>query len=210
MRHRVVTTASAIIPAIALTLAAPGIATAYPPAPPDAATSQQHLSELTVAAEGSMNGYDRDRFPHWSPASGNCDTRETVLKRDGSGVTVGADCYPDSGEWYSVYDQQWVSDPSDVHIDHVVPLAESWRSGADAWSDAKREDFANDLNTQQLIAVSGTSNMAKSDEDPAQWQPSNDGYHCMYARSWINVKYQWGLTVNSAEKNALSSMLNGC
>ncbi|SFT54096.1 Protein of unknown function [Actinopolyspora lacussalsi subsp. righensis] len=193
-----------------LLLASAGTAAAYPPDPPGESTARQQLAELAVSAEGSMSGYDRDRFPHWSSQSGNCDTRETVLRRDGSGVTVGSDCYPDSGSWYSVYDQRWVSDPSEVHIDHVVPLAESWRSGTASWSDAKREDFANDLDTQQLIAVSGTSNMTKSDDDPAAWQPSNTGYHCVYARSWINVKHVWGLSVDSAEQNALSNMLDNC
>jgi hypothetical protein len=27
---------------------------------------------------------------------------------------------------------------------------------------------------------------------------------------WVNVKYTYGLSVNSAEKSALTSMLSGC
>lgn len=92
----------------------------------------------------------------------------------------------------------------------MVALAEAWRSGAPTWSTSKREDFANDLTSQQLIAVSGESNMEKSDEDPVEWKPSNTGYRCMYARSWINVKYVWNLSVNRAEKTALSTMLDSC
>lgn len=157
-----------------------------------------------------MNGYKREKFPHWSSQAGNCDTRESILRRDGTDVSTGTDCYPTSGQWYSVYDQQWVQDPSAVHIDHVVPLAGAWRSGADEWSTSRREAFANDRGTQQLIAVSGDSNMGKSDEDPAQWLPENTGYHCMYARSWINVKYEWNLAVDPAEKSTLSDLLNTC
>jgi hypothetical protein len=32
----------------------------------------------------------------------------------------------------------------------------------------------------------------------------------MYARDWIWVKYYYGLSLQSAEKSALQSMLNAC
>ncbi len=211
MHARLSTLASALSIAIVLAPVTVGTAEAYPPDPPGEAVTRDHLATLTVTSEGSMVGYDRDKFPHWSAAPGeNCSTREFVLERDGSDVGTGSDCYPTSGSWYSVYDRQWVADPGDVHIDHVVALAEAWRSGADDWTTARREDFANDLGSQQLIAVSASSNLTKSDEDPAEWRPANNGYHCMYARSWINVKYVWELTVNPAEKTALSHLLDKC
>ncbi|WP_019855146.1 HNH endonuclease family protein [Actinopolyspora mortivallis] len=208
--RRLCTILTTTLSVVTLSVVTTATATAYPPTPPGETTARQQLGELAVRSEGSMDGYDRDRFPHWSRQSGSCDTRETVLKRDGSGVSVGEDCYPTSGSWYSVYDGRWVDEPAEVHIDHVVPLAESWRSGTADWTDARREDFANDLDTQQLIAVSAESNLAKSDDDPAQWRPSNTGYHCVYARGWINVKHVWGLSVDPAEKNALSAMLDEC
>jgi homoserine acetyltransferase len=39
-----------------------------------------------------------------------------------------------------------LTDSSEVDIDHVVPLANAWRSGASsaAWSTADREAYAND------------------------------------------------------------------
>jgi len=43
-----------------------------------------------------------------------------------------------------------------------VPLAEAWRSGASSWTTEKREDFANDLDGPQLIAVSSSSNRSNS------------------------------------------------
>lgn len=112
-----------------------------------------------------MDGYSREKFPHWIDQGDSCNTREVVLKRDGTGVQVGSDCYPTAGRWYSVYDATWVSDPGDVQIDHVVPLADAWRSGADQWTTSRRQDYANDLRDPQLIAVSGSSNEDKSDQD---------------------------------------------
>src|SRR5262245_61823869 len=103
-------------------------ASAAPPTPPDEATARSHLSAITTAAEGSLTGYSRDKFPHWITISGNCDTRETVLKRDGTGVVAGTDCHPTRGTWVSPYDGATWTDPADVDIDHMVPLAEAWRS----------------------------------------------------------------------------------
>jgi hypothetical protein len=185
-------------------------AEAYPPEPPDPATSLAHLQAITEAGEGSMDGYDRDLFPHWITIEGSCDTRETVLQRDGTGVTTGSDCYPTSGDWYSVYDQVWISEPSDVSIDHIVALAEAWRSGASGWSTDQRQDFANDLEHAQLIAVSVSSNSSKGDNDPSEWTPPNTGMWCVYAREWIDVKYVYGLTMDAPEKAALEDMLGTC
>lgn len=84
-------------------------------------------------ARSVMTGYSRELFPHWITVSGTCNTRETVLKRDGTNVVAGSDCYPDSGSWYSPYDGITEYVASDIDIDHVVPLAEAWRSGADSW-----------------------------------------------------------------------------
>jgi hypothetical protein len=97
-----------------------------------------------------------------------------------------------------------------VDIDHVVPLAEAWRSGASAWTTARRQTFANDLTHPQLIAVTDNVNQSKGDQDPSTWQPSLTSYRCTYARMWIRVKYTYSLKLQSAEKNALQTMLNAC
>ncbi|MEV0790087.1 HNH endonuclease family protein [Kribbella sp. NPDC050459] len=185
-------------------------ALAYPPTPPSASTAASQLASLTVKTEGSTSGYSRDLFPHWIIQSGTCDTREQVLKRDGTGVTVDSSCHPTAGKWYSVYDAVWVTDSSSVDIDHIVPLAEAWKSGANAWTTARRQQFANDLTIAQLIAVSASSNRSKGDSDPSEWKPTNTSVHCIYAREWIWVKYTYGLSLQSAEKTALTQMLGTC
>lgn len=201
----------AALAAVALsttTLTAPAHAT--PPNIPGKSTAQSELNALTVAAEGSMTGYSRDLFPHWITIYGTCNTREEVLKRDGSNVVVGSDCYPGSGSWYSPYDGITEHAASDIDIDHVVPLAEAWRSGASSWTTGKREDFANDLDYPQLIAVTDNSNQSKGDKDPTAWTPPLSSYHCTYSKMWIRSKYHWGLSLQSGEKTALQSMLNTC
>ncbi|MGH3657108.1 MAG: GmrSD restriction endonuclease domain-containing protein, partial [Micromonosporaceae bacterium] len=177
---------------------------------PSVSESYNQLAALRVAAPLSMDGYSRDKFPHWISQGNNCNTREVVLKRDGTNVVVGSDCYPDSGRWYSVYDRVWLYSASDVDIDHMVPLANSWRSGSKYWSTSRRQAFANDLSRGQLIAVSASSNRSKGDQDPSQWRPSNTNWWCYYSRHWIDVKYDYSLTITSSEKSALYSMLSYC
>ncbi|MEV8564460.1 HNH endonuclease family protein [Streptomyces sp. NPDC051322] len=180
------------------------------PTPVSASTARSYLSSLTVQAEGSSDGYSRDKFPHWIIQSGSCDTREVVLKRDGTNVVQSSTCAATSGSWYSEYDGATWTASSDVDIDHMVPLAEAWRSGASSWTTARRQSYANDLTRPQLIAVTDNVNQSKGDRDPAEWLPPRTAYRCTYVRAWVQVKHYYGLTVDSAEKTALQGVLNNC
>lgn len=195
---------------LAVTVVLPGSAGATPPNIPSESTARSELSQLRVAPDGSMTGYSRDKFPHWITISGSCNTRETVLKRDGTNVNTDSSCYPTSGSWYSPYDGATWSLASDVDIDHIIPLANAWRTGASSWTTAKRQQFANDLSNPQLIAVTDNVNQSKGDQSPATWKPPRTAYWCTYAKMWTHVKYRYVLTITSAEKSALTDMLNRC
>jgi Protein of unknown function (DUF1524) len=93
---------------------------------------------------------------------------------------------------------------------HVVALAEAWTSGASSWTTARRQQFANSLGDGQLIAVTDNVNSSKSDRDAAEWQPPRVEYHCMFAKHVVHVKYSWGLSMDTAEKNAINDMLATC
>jgi Protein of unknown function (DUF1524) len=180
------------------------------PSGPGAAAATQELGTLTVASWSSMTGYTRDKFKHWISQGNGCDTRDVVLKMDGTAVQTGADCKILSGTWVSPYDGKTLTDPQDMDIDHMVPLADAWRTGASAWTDEQRSAFANDLTRPQLLAVSLTTNRAKGDQDPSQWKPPNTSYWCEYAQRWIAVKAYWKLSVTTTEKAALTQMLGSC
>lgn len=186
------------------------IAEATPPGIPSTTTAKSELASLTVKADGSQTGYSRDKFPHWIIQSGTCDTREVVLKRDGTSVVTNSACSATSGKWFSPYDGATWTAASDVDIDHVVPLADAWRTGASGWTTAQRQSYANDLSAPQLIAVTDNVNQAKGDQSPDTWKPPLSSYYCTYAKMWTAVKYKYSLTVNSAEKSALTSMLGTC
>ena len=195
---------------VGLTVGLSAVASATPPAIPDATTARSELAQLRVAPDGSMSGYSRDKFPHWITISGACNTRETVLKRDGTSVVTDSSCAATSGRWFSPYDGATWSQASDVDIDHIVPLADAWRTGASSWTTSRRQSFANDLSGPQLIAVTDNVNQAKGDQTPATWKPPLTSYWCTYAKMWTHTKFRYTLTINSAEKSALTTMLNRC
>ncbi|KAK5655805.1 hypothetical protein OQA88_5343 [Cercophora sp. LCS_1] len=199
-------------------LAAAGLANAAPatlqarapPGIPSKATAQSQLAALTVKSYVDPGGYSRDLFPHWITQSGTCNIREYVLKRDGTSVVTNSACTATSGTWVSPYDGATWTAASDIDIDHMVPLKNAWVNGASSWTTSKRQEFANDISSPQLWAVTDNVNQAKSDMSPDAWKPPLTSFYCTYAKSWVAVKSKWALTITSAEKTALTSMINTC
>jgi hypothetical protein len=60
-----------------------------------------------------------------------------------------APCRLTGGEWYSAYDNLFISSPGGLDVDHLVPLAEAWDSGASQWTPEAREAYANDLGDER-------------------------------------------------------------
>ncbi len=186
----------------------------------DPAVSSAEVSEtlrgLAVASANSMSGYSRERFPHWSDAEEfgwdapypSCDVRDAALIRDGEGVEVGDGCDMTSGEWLDPYTGRAYTDPSEIDIDHVVPLAEAWRSGASSWNEAHRKRYANDPSV--LLSVEDNANQSKGDKGPEAWKPPRKAVWCDYAARWIGIKSEYDLVVDEREKAALEEMLGTC
>lgn len=172
------------------------------------------LAQLLIRDGGTTpGGYSRALFPTWLDLDGNgCDTRKDVLIAQSLvGVSVGSGCAVTGGRWLSLYDGVEVVEPSRLDIDHMVPLAEAWRSGANAWDTARRAAFANDLSiADSLIAVTTASNRAKGDRGPDQWRPPRMDTWCRYASAWVEVKVAWSLTATTRERDALGQMLDTC
>ncbi|MEU9381261.1 HNH endonuclease family protein [Streptomyces sp. NPDC048279] len=170
------------------------------------------LAALTVSDE-DRTGYTRDKFKHWTDADKNgCNTRAEVLLQEAvTAPEVGPKCALSGGSWYSPYDDRYFDSASQLDVDHLVPLAEAWDSGASAWTAKEREAYANDLDdARALIAVSAASNRSKADKDPTDWLPSSAGYQCEYVTSWVADKTRYQLTVDSAEQAALTERLAAC
>jgi hypothetical protein len=191
--------------------------------PPDVAQLELHALRVTERVSPHDLGYARAAFgDSWIDTDGNgCNQRDDVLLRDGLPGTVRAveqgACDHDvvAGTWIDPYtgmrltfdDLKDLAQAQAIQIDHVVPLAEAWVSGAAGWSEDRRKAFANDL--RELLAVDGPTNESKSDGDPAAWRPGAP-FQCDYARRWIGVKAVWDLAVDDSERRALGEMLTYC
>lgn len=196
-------------------------------APVDAAdvrTAQARLADLPRAPRPDRDGsYDRAAFGEaWADVDGNgCNQRDDVLLRDAergsTRVQQQGRCPHDvlAGRWVDPYTGRTIvfddlKEPEQaqaIQIDHVVPLAEAWYSGARDWPGSRRERFANDVDG--LLAVDGPTNQSKGDQDPASWRPRR-AYQCAYAVRWIAVKHRWELDADASEIRALEDLLATC
>ena len=177
----------------------------------------------SVPRDPSVAPYVRAAFgDSWVDTDGNgCNQRDDVLLRDAVAgtVTVGGQgsCDHDvlAGTWRDPYtgarlvftDLKDLSQAQAIQIDHVVPLAEAWVSGASTWGGKRRLRYANDLDG--LVASSGPVNASKGAFDPAAWRPKKR-FQCAYATRWIRIKHRWRLAVDPSEVRALGEMLRTC
>lgn len=203
--------------------AATGVATSGLHTSTSSATSTvdalTQLAGLAVKGPAPMTGYTRDQFgPAWADEDHNgCDTRNDVLRRDltdttlkpgthGCVVLTGALADPYTG--HRIGFTRGSSTSTAVEIDHVVALADAWRTGAQTWSAARREQYAND--PLVLLAVDGPTNEAKGAGDAATWLPPNKAYRCTYATRQVTIKSTYSLWVTPAEYDALERILRNC
>jgi hypothetical protein len=182
-----------------------------PPILTDVAAAQ--LATLAIKGRAPMTGYSRLQFgPAW-PTENGCDARNEVLRRDLTTTTLEGSCTVGTGTLVSPYTGQSISfvrgpNSAIVQIDHVVALGDAWQTGAQSWTAAKREMFAND--PAELLAVDGPSNEQKGDADAASWLPANKPFRCAYVAIQISVKGTYGLWVTQAEHDALARVLATC
>ncbi|MFI8201137.1 HNH endonuclease family protein [Streptomyces sp. NPDC085942] len=170
------------------------------------------VQQLPLADE-SREGYQRTSFKHWVDADkDSCNTRMEVLIAEARvKPTIEGACKVTGGEWYSYYDGVTLTEPGGLDIDHMVPLAEAWDSGASQWTAGRREAYANDLDADRsLIAVTARSNRSKADQDPSTWLPPLADARCTYTADWVSTKLRWGLSVDEAEAGVLAELAEGC
>jgi hypothetical protein len=172
------------------------------------------VRQLPVAAENNA-GYDRNKYVGtWADADRDChNTRQEVLAQE-STVRVGYSssshgCTVSTGAWRSFYDNKAYTSPTQLQIDHMVPVAEAWGSGARSWTQARRVSFYNDLGVAYALnAMPNAMNQAKSASGPESWMPPAN--RCRYVEIWTAMKIRWRLSADSNERAALIKYADGC
>jgi Protein of unknown function (DUF1524) len=174
------------------------------------------LAKLQVKGRAPKTGYSRSLFSDGWGDIGYCDTRNYILKRDLRSITwrSGENCIVATGVLQDPYTGatinfvRGVRTSLAVQIDHIVAVSDAWQKGAQQMTPANRYNFYNDpLN---LLAVDGPTNESKGDGDAATWLPPNKSFRCTYVSRQIAVKAKYKLWVTSAEKDAMSRVLNSC
>ncbi|CAM5672333.1 HNH endonuclease family protein [Streptomyces atroolivaceus] len=194
---------------------APSAASPAPGGPAPGAGALTLTDAIAVIPDGDerRDGYERDAFRLWIDEDDDgCQTRAEVLLQEATTKPEqGERCTLTGGAWMSYYDGIEVTDPKKLDIDHVVPLAEAWDSGAYHWTPERRQAYANDLGSaRSLVAVTAKSNRAKGDRDPAQWLPPAKSAYCSYGADWTAAKLRWKLTADRAEKTVLLDLAKAC
>ncbi len=155
-------------------------------------------------------GYSRSLFKHWIDADGDsCNTREEVLIAESTSKAQvdPYGCKVIAGDWFSPYEGATYTQPSDLDVDHMVPLKEAWDSGAWNWTASQRQAFANDLSDPRpLIAVLNSQNRSKSDKDPSNWIPPRTSYLCTYLANWVAIKSRWKLSMDQSEWGRIKNL----
>lgn len=170
---------------------------------------QLHMQKMPEPTEP----YNRlSQYGTWvlNPQDGTChNTRARVLMRESQvPVTFSrGGCSVIAGKWLDPYSNRYYERASDLDIDHVVPLKNSYTSGAWSWDYKKRCLYANFMENEfHLIPVKDDDNKKKGDSGPDKFMPSDRAYACEYLANWLKIKLIWNLAMPSAEAEAIEKL----
>ena len=95
----------------------------------------------------------------------------------------------------------------ETDIEHIVARSEAHGSGLCAADAATRSEFASDLLNLTLASPS-VNRHQKSDNDLAEWLPELN--QCWYVDRTLQVRREYGLTIDRAEADAVDRVLAEC
>ena len=142
---------------------------------------------ITVAPEERCSPYDSDDYPY--PPS-----VEPRIVEELGGV-------------YGPYTGTWFGSIRETDIEHIVARSEAHDSGLCAATPATRARFASDLLNLTLASPS-VNRHQKVAKDAAEWLPDLNG--CWYVDRTVQVRREYGLTIDEAEADAIDRVLAGC
>ena len=142
---------------------------------------------ITIAPENRCSPYDADEY-RYSPS-----VEPRIVEAQG-GI-------------YGPYTGTWFETIKETDIEHIVARSEAHDSGLCAAGPATWSEFASDLLNLTLASPS-VNRHQKSDNDVAEWLP--DLNQCWYVDRTLQVRREYGLTIDRAEADAVDRILAGC
>lgn len=190
--------------------------------PESSAPARAALDSIPTRPETAVSGYSHTG---WS-RHGGCDTRGSFLQEHdvhhAAHIKKGTRCTVNRGNWVDSYSGRPLNGAPKglVDVDHMVPLAEAWQSGAAQWSPRLWEQFVNDQQHGELVIANASLNRSKGDKSPDQWLPPADhAKQCHYARQYVQTAAHWNqqahregheLSMDAGEKAGITRILDGC
>lgn len=161
---------------------------------------------LVLPCTGYSQEYSRSMFKHWSDLDGNHhNTRYDELAAQN--ITK---CRIIS-IWVCRYTGFVTQNSKLMDIDHIVPLKYAWEHGAEKWTPARREAFANDHDN--LLVVLAAANRSKGAKGPDHWLPPNIRFIPTYIDLFTRVCTKYGLACDTESFDSIlleySGSLNG-
>ena len=142
---------------------------------------------ITIAPENRCSPYDSDEY-RYSPS-----VEPRIVTAQG-GI-------------YGPYTGTWFESIKETDIEHIVARSEAHDSGLCAAGPATWSEFASDLLNLTLASPS-VNRHQKSDNDAAEWLPELN--QCWYVHRTVQVRREYGLTIDRAEAQAIDRVLAGC
>ena len=150
---------------------------------------------LQVCDERPRDGYDRDAF-----GTGYSSLEDEIIAALPPTMKANRQVYtPYSCLAFDIT----AAGTAATDIEHIVALAETHDSGI---ADDRRRDIASDLDNL-TIADPTVNRSQKSDRDAAEWMPARHG--AWFAERVIQVKLEYRLSIDPAERDALEALLAG-
>ena len=115
--------------------------------------------------------------------------------------------YSKSKRNHGPYTGTWFDSIRETDIEHIVARSEAHDSGLCAAGPATRAKFASDLLNLTLASPS-VNRHQKSDKDAVEWLP--DLNECWCVGRTIQVRLEYGLTIDRPEADAVDKVLAGC
>ena len=142
---------------------------------------------LAVAPEDRCSAYESDDY-HYSPS-----VEPRIVDTQG-GI-------------YGPYTGTWFDSIRETDIEHIVARSEAHDSGLCDADPETRDRFASDILNLTLASPS-VNRHQKSANGVAEWLP--DLNQCWYVDRTLQVRREYGLTIDRAEADAVDRILAGC
>lgn len=133
------------------------------------------------------------------------------LRFDADGFTVkhGQMTDPYTGE-YITFEQVRNKQNRVIELDHVVALADAFRSGASRWKSDSRTWLNLYNDPGNLIATDKSANAKKGDQHAGKWLPARHSFRARYVIMQIQIKTRYRLSVATNEADAMRTVLEKC